>query len=139
VQDNTLYYVLAETDDCGHLVHLPRLELPHCQLSEDASCSCAYGLLSICVVGVVLLHQVSHSHFLPNISRWSDLTQLSIFCLFTTLVITWRVRSEFISVGMMVFFSIFYPFYLVVMGMIGLYGHARQVVAYNNWNPTARK
>jgi hypothetical protein len=63
----------------------------------------------------------------------------SITCLMGTLVITWRVRSEFISIGMMVVFSIFYPFYLVVMGMIGLYGHARQVVAYSNWNPTARK
>lgn len=40
---------------------------------------------------------------------------------------------------MMIVFSAFYPFYLVLMGMIGIYGHARQVVAYNNWNPTARK
>ncbi|KAF2657855.1 glycosyltransferase family 2 protein [Lophiostoma macrostomum CBS 122681] len=63
---------------------------------------------------------------------------ISVACLMGTLVITWRVRSEFISAGMMVIFSIFYPFYLVVMGMIGLYGHARQVVAYSNWNPTAR-
>lgn len=64
---------------------------------------------------------------------------ISIGCLLGTLIITWRVRSEFISVWMMIYFSAFYPFYLVVMGMIGLYGHARQVVAYNNWNPTARK
>ncbi|KAL1598666.1 hypothetical protein SLS60_007806 [Paraconiothyrium brasiliense] len=64
---------------------------------------------------------------------------ISLVCLFGTLVITWRVRSEFVSVWMMIVFSAFYPFYLVVMGMIGIYGHARQVVAYNNWNPTARK
>lgn len=63
----------------------------------------------------------------------------SVVCLVATLVITWRVRSEFITIWMMVCFSFFYPFYLVVMGMIGLYGHARQVVAYNSWNPTARK
>ncbi|KAL5458964.1 hypothetical protein PMIN06_003032 [Paraphaeosphaeria minitans] len=64
---------------------------------------------------------------------------ISLFCLIGTLVITWRVRSEFVSVWMMIVFSAFYPFYLVLMGMIGIYGHARQVVAYNNWNPTARK
>ncbi|ORY09759.1 N-acetylglucosaminyltransferas-like protein [Clohesyomyces aquaticus] len=64
---------------------------------------------------------------------------IGIACLIGTLVVTWRVRSEFVSVWMMLVFSAFYPFYLVVMGMIGLYGHARQVVGYNSWNPTARK
>jgi hypothetical protein len=62
------YYVLADIDDCGYLVHLPRFELPHRQLPEDASCSCADSLLPICIVGVVLLHQVSHKHFLPGVS-----------------------------------------------------------------------
>lgn len=67
------------------------------------------------------------------------LTPSSLVCLVGTLVITWRVHSEFVNAWMMLVFSAFYPFYLVLMGMIGIYGHARQVVAYNNWNPTARK
>ena len=63
----------------------------------------------------------------------------SMICLSGSLWITWQVRSEFISPWMMIVFSAFYPFYLVVMATVGLYGHARQIVAYNNWNPTARK
>jgi hypothetical protein len=39
---------------------------------------------------------------------------------------------------MMLVFSVLYPVYLILNATIGLYGHARQVVAYSNWNPTAR-
>jgi hypothetical protein len=40
---------------------------------------------------------------------------------------------------MIIVFSIMYPFYLVLSATIGLYGHARQIVRYSSWNPTARK
>jgi hypothetical protein len=62
----------------------------------------------------------------------------SCICLITSLVITHRARSEFVSVKMMIFFSIAFPFYLVFAAIIGLYGHARQVSKYSSWNPTAR-
>ena len=65
--------------------------------------------------------------------------QRSIVCLLATLWITNQVKSEFISRWMIVVFSIQYPFYLVLSATIGLYGHARQVVKYSSWNPTARK
>jgi len=39
---------------------------------------------------------------------------------------------------MIVLFSVLYPFYLVLNATIGLYGHARQIVNYSSWNPTAR-
>lgn len=63
----------------------------------------------------------------------------SIVCLIATLWITNQVKSEFVSRKMIIIFSIFYPFYLVVNATIGLYGHARQLVRYSSWNPTARK
>ncbi len=62
----------------------------------------------------------------------------SLICLIGTLVITNRVKSEFVSPWMIIVFSIIYPFYLVFTATIGLYGHARQVVMYSSWNPTAR-
>lgn len=62
----------------------------------------------------------------------------SIVCLIATLWITNRVKSEFISRKMIILFSIQYPFYLVLMATMGLYGHARQIVKYSSWNPTAR-
>jgi len=62
----------------------------------------------------------------------------SIICLVGTLWITFRVRSEFATIKMIIVFSVLYPFYLVLMATIGLFGHARQVVKYSSWNPTAR-
>jgi hypothetical protein len=38
----------------------------------------------------------------------------------------------------MVLFAVVYPFYLVVIATMGIYAHARQIVAYSSWNPTAR-
>lgn len=71
----------------------------------------------------------------------AELTRLrnSIICLIATLWITNQVKSEFVSRKMIVIFSIQYPFYLVLMATMGLYGHARQIVKYSSWNPTARK
>jgi cellulose synthase/poly-beta-1,6-N-acetylglucosamine synthase-like glycosyltransferase len=63
----------------------------------------------------------------------------SIICLIATLWITNKVKSEFVSRRMIVLFSILYPVYLVINATIGLYGHARQLVRYSSWNPTARK
>jgi hypothetical protein len=40
---------------------------------------------------------------------------------------------------MIILFSVLYPFYLILNATIGLYGHARQLVRYSSWNPTARK
>ena len=63
----------------------------------------------------------------------------SLVCLVATLWITNQVKSEFVSRKMIIIFSIMYPFYLVLSATIGLYGHARQIVRYSSWNPTARK
>lgn len=63
---------------------------------------------------------------------------ISVTCLLITLLITNRVRSEFISRRMMVMFSVIFTPYLVLMATMGLYGHARQVVRYSRWNTTKR-
>ncbi|KAF2198031.1 N-acetylglucosaminyltransferas-like protein [Delitschia confertaspora ATCC 74209] len=76
-------------------------------------------------------------YFQYPVSQW--LFIISVVCLIATLWITNRVRSEFVSRWMIVVFSIQYPFYLVLSATIGLYGHARQIVQYNSWNPTSRK
>ncbi|KAF2876452.1 N-acetylglucosaminyltransferas-like protein [Massariosphaeria phaeospora] len=76
-------------------------------------------------------------YFQYPVSQW--LFVVSIICLVATLWITNKVKSEFISRKMIVLFSIQYPFYLILMATIGLYGHARQIVKYSSWNPTARK
>ncbi|OCK77231.1 glycosyltransferase family 2 protein [Lepidopterella palustris CBS 459.81] len=76
-------------------------------------------------------------YFQYPVSQW--LFIISIICLFATLWITNRVKSEFVSRRMIIQFSILYPAYLVLAATIGLYGHARQIVRYSSWNPTARK
>lgn len=63
----------------------------------------------------------------------------SAVCLIATLWITNQVKSEFVSRRQIIIFSILYPFYLVFSATIGLFGHARQLVKYSSWNPTARK
>jgi cellulose synthase/poly-beta-1,6-N-acetylglucosamine synthase-like glycosyltransferase len=62
----------------------------------------------------------------------------SIVCLILTLWITNMVKSEFVSRWMIIQFSLLYPLYLTLFATIGLYGHARQVIRYSSWNPTAR-
>ncbi|KAF2810383.1 N-acetylglucosaminyltransferas-like protein [Mytilinidion resinicola] len=76
-------------------------------------------------------------YFQYPISQW--LFIISIVCLVATLWITNQVKSEFVSRGMIISFSLMYPGYLILSATIGLYGHARQVVRYSSWNPTARK
>jgi len=68
----------------------------------------------------------------------ADNLQYSAICLIATLVITNRVKSEFVSPWMIIVFSIIFPLYLILTATIGLYGHARQVSKYSSWNPTAR-
>ncbi|CAD6446012.1 3f34c605-432e-4322-94d1-98aa958e5afc [Sclerotinia trifoliorum] len=63
---------------------------------------------------------------------------VSIFCLIGTLWVTNQVKSEFATRLMIIKFSIAYPFYLLFLATIGIYGHARHVVKYSSWNPTAR-
>lgn len=63
---------------------------------------------------------------------------ISAMCLIATLWITDRAKSEFISLPMIITFSILYPIYLVVTAIVGLYGHARQISKYSSWNTTAR-
>ncbi|KAJ9646314.1 hypothetical protein H2199_002363 [Coniosporium tulheliwenetii] len=63
----------------------------------------------------------------------------TVISLIFTLWITDLVRSEFTSRGMMILFSVVYTPYLVLMATMGLYGHARQIIGYSSWNPTARK
>ncbi|KAJ4380216.1 hypothetical protein N0V86_004525 [Didymella sp. IMI 355093] len=76
-------------------------------------------------------------YFQYPVSQW--LFIISLVCLVATLWITNQVKSEFVSRKMIVLFSVTYPFYLVLSATIGLYGHARQIVKYSSWNPTARK
>lgn len=76
-------------------------------------------------------------YFQYPVSQW--LFIISVICLIATLWITNQVKSEFISRKMIIIFSIQYPFYLILSATIGLYGHARQIVKYSSWNPTARK
>lgn len=63
----------------------------------------------------------------------------SIVALLFTLYFTERVRSDFTSRWSMVMFAVFYIPYLILMATMGLYGHAREIVKYSSWNPTARK
>ncbi|KAK5132947.1 hypothetical protein LTR08_008310 [Meristemomyces frigidus] len=63
---------------------------------------------------------------------------LTIAALFATLYFTNRVRSEFTSWRSMVAFSVVFTPYLVLQSTMGLYGHARELVKYSSWNPTAR-
>jgi hypothetical protein len=58
--------------------------------------------------------------------------------LVATLYFTERVRSEFTSRRSMVWFSVLYVPYLILQSVMGLYGHARELVKYSSWNPTAR-
>ena len=70
------------------------------------------------------------------VSAWFFI--ISVVCLLATLLITASVRSEFVSRGMVVAFSLLYPIYLTFFAVVGLYGHARQLIRYSSWNPTAR-
>jgi len=81
---------------------------------------------------------VSSFRPLATSSTHADLLN-SIGCLIITLWITDLVRSEFTSWRQMIAFSIVYVPYLILMATMGLYGHARQIVKYSSWNPTARK
>ncbi|MCJ1331218.1 hypothetical protein MMC10_007906 [Thelotrema lepadinum] len=83
--------------------------------------------------GISLAHLV---FFTYPVSAWFFI--ISIVCLILTLWITNLVKSEFVSRWMIIQFSIFYPFYLTLFAVIGLYGHARQIIRYSSWNPTAR-
>lgn len=83
-----------------------------------------------------IIRYVSHSP-LP-VPRGEAANPRSIICLIGTLVITDRVKSEFISARIIIVFSVLFPFYLILSAIIGLYGHARQVCKYTSWNPTPR-
>lgn len=63
---------------------------------------------------------------------------ITLAALFTTLFFTDKVRSEFTSWRSMVVFSILYTPYLILQSTMGLYGHARELIKYSSWNPTAR-
>ncbi|KAJ9353831.1 CAZyme family GT2 [Paecilomyces variotii] len=95
------------------------------------------------VLSVIILHFPKNPiafarliYFQYPISQW--LFIVSAICLVATLWITDRAKSEFISLPMIIMFSILYPIYLVVTAVVGLYGHARQVSKYTSWNTTAR-
>lgn len=64
---------------------------------------------------------------------------ISVSCLTLTLIITNYAKCEFVRRHHIIVFSIVYPLYLVLNSVMGLYGHARQLVRYNKWNPTVRK
>lgn len=83
-------------------------------------------------------HQVSTAFLSFKFINNANAIHNSVVCLIATLWITNQVKSEFVSRRMIILFSITYPFYLVLSATIGLYGHARQIVKYSSWNPTAR-
>ncbi|KAF2430507.1 hypothetical protein EJ08DRAFT_687795 [Tothia fuscella] len=97
-----------------------------------------------CLIFVFLITSFPHSgkelvkliYFQYAISQWCFFT--SVMCLLATLYITNIVRNEFTKRRTMILFAVLYPFYLVVIATMGIYAHARQIVAYSNWNPTAR-
>jgi hypothetical protein len=62
----------------------------------------------------------------------------TVGALIATLYFTERVRSEFTSRTSMVWFAVLYVPYLILQSVMGLYGHARELVKYSSWNPTAR-
>jgi cellulose synthase/poly-beta-1,6-N-acetylglucosamine synthase-like glycosyltransferase len=63
----------------------------------------------------------------------------TIAALAMTLFFTEKVRSEFTSWRSMTVFCIIYVPYLVLMAVMGLFAHAREICKYTKWNPTARK
>jgi cellulose synthase/poly-beta-1,6-N-acetylglucosamine synthase-like glycosyltransferase len=63
----------------------------------------------------------------------------TIIALGYTLYFTGKVRSEFTTFKDMLSFCAIYVPYLILMATMGLYGHARQIIKYSSWNPTARK
>jgi cellulose synthase/poly-beta-1,6-N-acetylglucosamine synthase-like glycosyltransferase len=62
----------------------------------------------------------------------------TVGALIATLYFTERVRSEFTSWTHMLWFGGLYVPYLILQSVMGLYGHARELVKYSSWNPTAR-
>jgi len=62
----------------------------------------------------------------------------TIGALAAILYFTQRVRSEFTTWMSMVWFAVLYVPYLIFQSVMGLYGHARELVKYSSWNPTAR-
>jgi hypothetical protein len=76
-----------------------------------------------------------------TLTQWAESftnNRPSVICLLATLYITNIVRNEFTTRKTMILFAMVYPFYLVVIATMGIYAHARQIVAYSNWNPTTR-
>lgn len=69
-------------------------------------------------------------------AEWFLFTTLG--ALVATLYFTEKVRSEFTSRISMVWFALLYVPYLILQSVMGLYGHARELVQYSSWNPTAR-
>ncbi|KAM3085435.1 hypothetical protein ACMFMG_002512 [Clarireedia jacksonii] len=69
-------------------------------------------------------------------SEW--LFIIGAVCLLGSLAITYLVLSEFVTVRMVIKFTLLYPFYLILGSGIGLYGHFRQIVLYSAWNATVR-
>jgi cellulose synthase/poly-beta-1,6-N-acetylglucosamine synthase-like glycosyltransferase len=78
-----------------------------------------------------------------ELSLW-DISHQLIHSLFSigatlfTLLVTSRARSEFISIWMILEFSLLYPVYVIICAVLGLYGHARMVAKYSSWKVTAR-
>ena len=64
---------------------------------------------------------------------------ISVSCLLGTLLITNYAKCEFVRRHHIIVFSILYPAYLILNSIMGLYGHARQLIRYTKWNPTVRK
>jgi cellulose synthase/poly-beta-1,6-N-acetylglucosamine synthase-like glycosyltransferase len=82
-------------------------------------------------------HELSRLVFFQYpMAEWFLFT--TIGALIATLYFTEKVRSEFTSWTSMFWFSVLYVPYLVLQSVMGLYGHARELVKYSSWNPTAR-
>lgn len=69
-------------------------------------------------------------------AEWFLFTTLG--ALVATLFFCEKVRSEFTRKRDMFWFAVLFVPYLILQSIMGLYGHARELVKYSSWNPTAR-
>jgi hypothetical protein len=100
----------------------------HCRLSQVAG-----PARSSCFLPVPSLRMVLNRQVCPLIVFEIEILTMtcSSVTLFITLAIMFHVRSEFVTIPMMIKFTMMYPFYLVITAAMGVYGHARQLTGYS--------
>ncbi|CAO1624958.1 unnamed protein product [Sympodiomycopsis kandeliae] len=71
-----------------------------------------------------------------KISVW--ILVLNVLCIAVTTAITIRNRAAFTTAGAILAFGIISPLYFTIVSATSIFGHFREIIAYSNWNPTAR-